>query len=94
MAIPILHTTAQVAKIRGRTTQALTMERQRGEGPPYIVDGGRILYPEDGLEKWFAEHRVDPALVPKPRRSRRSAVAKDTVKRDAEPASTDVIPPA
>lgn len=55
-------TTKEAAERRRRTQQALTMERKRGEGPPYIVDGGRILYSEDELEAWLTARRVDPAL--------------------------------
>lgn len=66
-------TPRQVAEIRHRTEQALTMERQRGDGPAYIRDGGRILYPADELEQWLARHRVDPSLAPKPRGKATSA---------------------
>lgn len=70
MSTPTLLTSAQVAAIRRKTPQALAMERARNEGPPYIQDGGRILYDEDELNRWLAAHRVDPALAPKRRRDR------------------------
>lgn len=66
-------TTAEVADLRRRTPQALTMERRRGQGPPYIADGGRILYPEDELEQWLAARRVDPARTRRRSRSSPSA---------------------
>jgi hypothetical protein len=34
------------------------MERQRGEGPPWIRDGGRILYPEKELERYLTDRTV------------------------------------
>lgn len=62
-----LLTAQEVAGIRRKTQQALSMERARGTGPPYVIDGGRILYPEDMLEKWLQDHLVDPS----PRRPKR-----------------------
>lgn len=62
------YTPRESAQIRCRTEQALTMERQRGEGPPYILDGGRILYPIEEHDAYLARRRVDPALLPKPRK--------------------------
>jgi hypothetical protein len=53
-------TSAEVAAIRRRTPQALVMERKRGQGPPYVRDSGRVLYPEDDLLDWLDDHRVVP----------------------------------
>lgn len=53
-------TASEAAELRRKTPQALVMERQRGEGPPYILDGGRILYPADDLDRWLEARRVDP----------------------------------
>lgn len=64
---------ADAAKLRCRTPQALAMERARNEGPPYIRDGGRILYDVDELDRWIQRHRVDPALVPAPQKHRSKA---------------------
>jgi hypothetical protein len=58
--MPEFLTPREVAAIRRRSPQALTMERQRGNGPPYIVDGGRILYPEAELYEWLEARRVEP----------------------------------
>lgn len=58
-------TTAQAAERRGRTRQALANERSRHMGPPYIRDGGRVLYSEDELEQWLTTRRVDPLTRPK-----------------------------
>jgi hypothetical protein len=63
-----LLTTKEAAERRRKTPQALVMERKRGEGPPYIIDGGRYLYREDELEHWLDQRRVDPTLVPRRRR--------------------------
>lgn len=65
-------TVAEAAERRRRTPQALAMERSRGEGPPYIRDGARVLYDEGELERWLAARRVDPALVPRPRKRKAS----------------------
>jgi len=46
-------TCRQVAEIRRKSEPALVQERKRGIGPPYIRDGGRILYPEDELYAWL-----------------------------------------
>jgi hypothetical protein len=51
-------TAKEVAERRRRTEAALAKERERGLGPPYIKDNGRILYPEDGLEEYLAERLV------------------------------------
>jgi hypothetical protein len=67
---PAHYTTTETADLRRRTPQALANERARGEGPPYIRDGNKILYPADELDRWLIAHRVDPVLAPKPRRSR------------------------
>lgn len=57
-------TAAETASLRRKTPQALTMERSRGAGPPYVVDGGRVLYPADELREWLEARRVDPARKP------------------------------
>jgi hypothetical protein len=56
-----LLTAKEVAERRRRTPQALVMERKRGTGPPYILDGGRVLYREDDVEAWLEECRIDPS---------------------------------
>lgn len=55
-------TSKEVALRRRRSTQALVMERKRGQGPPYIRDGRRYLYREDDIERWLANHWVDPIV--------------------------------
>jgi hypothetical protein len=51
-------TAKEVAEIRRKTEPALTKERDRGEGPPWVRDGGRILYPEDELERYLEARLV------------------------------------
>lgn len=53
--MPRYLTAAEVAKERRKTEGALSKERKRGQGPPWIQDNGRILYPEDELERYLAE---------------------------------------
>jgi hypothetical protein len=54
-----LLTPKQVAAIRQKSEPALVQERKRGIGPPFIRDGGRILYPEDDLYAWLDARRVN-----------------------------------
>jgi hypothetical protein len=56
-------TAKEVSELRRKTEAALTKERQRGDGPPWVKDNGRVLYPEDELEQWLAERviRSEPA---------------------------------
>jgi hypothetical protein len=51
-------TAKEVAEIRRKTEQALAHERNRGEGPPWVRDGARVLYPADELERYLDERLV------------------------------------
>jgi hypothetical protein len=51
-------TAREVAEIRRKNESALAKERERGEGPPWIRDGARVLYPEDELEQYLADRLV------------------------------------
>ena len=53
-------TPKEVAEIRRRTEAALAHERKRGDGPPYVHDGRRVLYPADELERWLEDNLVRP----------------------------------
>jgi hypothetical protein len=55
----------QVAKIRHRTEPALAAERRRLLGPPFIRDGGRVLYDEEALYAWLDERVVDTSGPPR-----------------------------
>lgn len=46
-------TTAEVAERRRMKETSLAQERYRGEGPPYVKDGQRVLYPADLLEEYL-----------------------------------------
>jgi hypothetical protein len=48
-----LLTTKEVAKIRRKSESALRQERLVGDGPPFIIDGGKALYPRASLETWL-----------------------------------------
>jgi len=54
-------TTAEVAEMRRMKEQSLAQERYRGDGPPYVKDGARVLYPLDLLEDWLDERLRVPA---------------------------------
>ena len=55
-------TADEVAERRRKTPQALANERKHGEGPPYVKDNGRILYPEDELKQYLDERTVKPGV--------------------------------
>lgn len=48
-------TSAEVAAMRRIKEASLQQERWRKEGPPYVKDRGRVLYPLDLLEAWLDE---------------------------------------
>jgi len=49
-----LLTPRELAKLRQRSECTLARERQKGRGPKFIKDFGRIFYPEDEWEAWLA----------------------------------------
>lgn len=53
-------TTEEVAAIRRRQPDSVRQERIRGQGPPYVRDGRRILYPRSALEQWMAARLITP----------------------------------
>ena len=46
---------AEVARRLGRSTSTLQKDRLRGSGPPYILIGRLVRYPEAWLREWLAE---------------------------------------
>jgi hypothetical protein len=52
-------TPKQVGEIRHRSETALAAERRRLLGPPFIRDGGRVLYDEEALYAWLDERVVN-----------------------------------
>lgn len=43
------------------TRGTLSQWRHRGEGPPYVKFGNRVLYRGDDLNRWIDSHLVRPA---------------------------------
>ena len=52
-------TTAPELAVIG-TRGTLAQWRHRGEGPPYIRFGNRVLYQGATLNSWLDAHRVEP----------------------------------
>ena len=52
-------TAREAAEIRRKSEPALSQERKRCIGPPFIRDGGRVLYPEDKLMAWLDDRLVE-----------------------------------
>jgi hypothetical protein len=42
---------AEMARLRGVTSRTQRAERQRGDGPPWVKDGRRVLYPVKSLQR-------------------------------------------
>jgi hypothetical protein len=47
-------TPKQVGQVRHKSDSGLLRERKRGEGPPWVRDSGRILYPEQAFWDYMA----------------------------------------
>jgi hypothetical protein len=43
----------QIAEARGVVKRTLRLERQRGDGPPFVKMGKQILYPVEGFREWL-----------------------------------------
>ncbi|HEY7009070.1 MAG TPA: helix-turn-helix domain-containing protein [Jatrophihabitantaceae bacterium] len=56
----------EVAEIRRMSVSSLAQERYHGEGPPYVKDGARVLYPEDLLDEWLRARLVTPTRPARP----------------------------
>jgi hypothetical protein len=54
-------TAKEVAVIRRKSESGLCKERDRGEGPPWLKDGTRILYPAAELYEYLEGLTVTPA---------------------------------
>jgi hypothetical protein len=50
-----------------RSLVTLRRERQRGEGPPFVVLGGLVRYPRAAYEEWLSQ-KLDSAAA-RPRRN-------------------------
>ena len=58
--LPELLIPRETAKICRVTTGHLANARSRGEGPPFVKFGAKILYPAEELRKYIADRIVDP----------------------------------
>lgn len=47
---------AEMARLRGVTSRTQRAERQRGDGPPWVKDGRRVLYPVKGYSEYLASN--------------------------------------
>jgi hypothetical protein len=57
-------TDAEAAAQRRKSRRALRDERQRGAGPPYTLDGRRVLYPVEGFRDWLRSNVRQPVRGP------------------------------
>lgn len=53
-------TPAETAERRRTTVGQLAQERYRGEGPPYVKSGVKVLYPLDLLREWEDARLITP----------------------------------
>lgn len=55
--MPELLTTAEAAKLLRISPHTLALRRMTGKNcPPYIRNGGRILYSPEAISEWLAEN--------------------------------------
>jgi hypothetical protein len=52
----------EAARLRGKTTTALAIERTRGLGPDYIKDGRTVRYTRRAIFEYLAAHQVRVSL--------------------------------
>jgi hypothetical protein len=57
-------TPAEAARIRDKTERTLRLERQRGEGPPWVRDGKKVYYPREGFRAWLKANERQPVRGP------------------------------
>jgi hypothetical protein len=50
----------EMAEARHKKPRTLRLERQRGDGPPWVRDGRTILYPIDGFREWLKARERHP----------------------------------
>ena len=49
-----------VADARNTALRTLRAERQRGDGPPWVKDGKKILYSVEGFRAWLKSRERQP----------------------------------
>ena len=47
-------------RLIAKSPGSLAQLRHRGEGPPYVKIGNRVLYEGKSLNQWLYAHRVEP----------------------------------
>ena len=47
-------------RLIAKSPGSLAQMRHRGEGPPHIKVGNRVIYEGKLLNQWLEAHRVDP----------------------------------
>ena len=58
---PIFLNTRQAAEFLGVSPAWLELCRSRGDGPPYVCVGEKLIkYRRKSLEQWMAEHERQP----------------------------------
>lgn len=50
--------TEAAAEYLGTTKQTLNTWRYRGEGPPFVKMGRRVVYRLEALDRWLADNEV------------------------------------
>jgi hypothetical protein len=60
-----------MAKARGKSLRALSLERLRGVGPPWTKDGSSVLYNIEGYRKWLVANERSPVREPQAPQPRR-----------------------
>ncbi len=65
----------EMAEARGVTERTLRGERLRGDGPPYVRDGRRILYHVPGYRAWLKARMRLPVRGPMASAERQKASA-------------------
>jgi hypothetical protein len=61
-------TDEEMANARGVTRRTQRAERARGEGPPHVKDGKKVLYPVEGYRAYLKAIERQPVRSPKPAR--------------------------
>ena len=51
-------TPEEVERVYGLNAATLANQRSKGTGPPYIKAGGKVLYPQRELQKYFHEREI------------------------------------
>jgi predicted DNA-binding transcriptional regulator AlpA len=58
-----LLTVEELAELIRKTPGAVHTMRHRGDGPPAVRIGKRVLFPVSGVEQWIAEHAESTAVT-------------------------------